>query len=228
MCQVHVFMKAKVSFIILPHCCRHWPCWLCTLGGVSSLTKTLISQSVLCTFAFAFTLALCVKCRRTLKGTLVYHHLPSKSTLLDCCCCCGWLGAAVKAPNWLFDGCCWGAAAEWLWFGGGIVAALAPGGGGNNPGIPPPPPELLGFELPLFLDWNDWNKLKNIVMKEMVTYYTNNECLWVQWYKYFHEVKDEMFHSTRRSRVEWTISSFTEWKYLFHCTNEKTFIICFI
>ena len=58
--------------------------------------------------------------------------------------------------------------------------------------------------------------------------YTNNECLWVQWYKYFHEVKDEMFHSTRRRRVEWNISSFTEWKYLFHCTNEKTFIICFI
>ena len=51
--------------------------------------------------------------------------------------------------------------------------------------------------------------------------YTNNECLWVQWYKYFHEVKDEMFHSTRRSRVEWNISSFTEWKYLFHCMNEK-------
>ena len=52
-------------------------------------------------------------------------------------------------------------------------------------------------------------------------YYTNNECLWLQWYKYFHEVKDEMFHSTRRSRVEWNISSFTEWKYLFHCTSEK-------
>ena len=61
-----------------------------------------------------------------------------------------------------------------------------------------------------------------------VEHYTNNECLWVQWYKYFHEVKDEMFHSTRRSQVEWNISSFTEWKYLFHCTNEKTFIICFI
>ena len=30
-----------------------------------------------------------------------------------------------------------------------------------------------------------------------------------------------MFHSTRRSRVEWNISSFTSWKYLFHCTNEK-------
>ena len=42
--------------------------------------------------------------------------------------------------------------------------------------------------------------------------YTNNECLWVQWSKYFHEnseMKDEMLHSTRRSRVEWYISSFT-------------------
>ena len=36
----------------------------------------------------------------------------------------------------------------------------------------------------------------------------NNECLWVQWYKYFHEVKDEMFHSMMRSQVEWYISSF--------------------
>ena len=63
----------KVSFIILRHCCTHWPCWLRTLGGASSLTKTLISQSALCTFASAFTLvklALCVKGRRTLKGTL--------------------------------------------------------------------------------------------------------------------------------------------------------------
>ena len=33
-----------------------------------------------------------------------------------------------------------------------------------------------------------------------------------------------MFHSMRRSRVEWNISCFTDWKYLFHCTNEKTFI----
>ena len=50
------------------------------------------------------------------------------------------------------------------------------------------------------------------------SYYTNNECLWVQWCKYFHEAWGE---------VEWYISFFTEWKYLFHCTNEKTFNICF-
>ena len=59
----------KVSFIIL----RHWPWWLRAWGGESSLTKMLISQSPLCVFASAFTLitlALCVKCRRTLKGTL--------------------------------------------------------------------------------------------------------------------------------------------------------------
>ena len=30
-----------------------------------------------------------------------------------------------------------------------------------------------------------------------------------------------MFYFTRRSWVEWTISSFTEWKYLFHCMNGK-------
>ena len=59
----------KVSFMILRHCCTHWPCWLRTWGGASSLTKTLISQSALYTFAFAFTLVmqtLCVKCRRSL------------------------------------------------------------------------------------------------------------------------------------------------------------------
>ena len=43
------------------------------MGRASSLTKTIISQSALCTFASAFTLVtlgLCAKCRRTLKGTL--------------------------------------------------------------------------------------------------------------------------------------------------------------
>ena len=62
----------KVPFIILRHCCTHWLCWLRTWGGASSLTKTLISQSALCTFASVFmlvTLALCVKCWRTLKET---------------------------------------------------------------------------------------------------------------------------------------------------------------
>ena len=66
-------LQCKVSFIILRHCRTHWLCWLCTWGGAHSLTKTLFSQSALCTFASAFTLvtlALCVKCRRTLKGTL--------------------------------------------------------------------------------------------------------------------------------------------------------------
>ena len=65
---------SKVSFIILRHCRTHRPCSLCTWGGASSLTKTLISQSALCAFASAFTLvtlALCLKCRRTLKGTLL-------------------------------------------------------------------------------------------------------------------------------------------------------------
>ena len=65
--------ETTVSFIIL-HCRTHWPCWLRTWGGGSSLTKTLISQSASSTFASAFTfvtLALCVKCRRTLEETLV-------------------------------------------------------------------------------------------------------------------------------------------------------------
>ena len=63
----------KVSFIIVQHCRTHWPCWLQTLDGASSLTKTLISQLAPSTFASAFTLvtlALCVTCRRTVKETL--------------------------------------------------------------------------------------------------------------------------------------------------------------
>ena len=42
--------------------------------------------------------------------------------------------------------------------------------------------------------------------------YRNREWLQVQWYRYFHEAKDEMFFSTRRSQVEQNISSITEWK----------------
>ena len=34
-------------------------------------------------------------------------------------------------------------------------------------------------------------------MKDGKKIYTNNERLWVPWCKYFHEMKDEMFHSTR-------------------------------
>ena len=33
----------------------------------------------------------------------------------------------------------------------------------------------------------------------------------MQWQEYFHEGKDGMFYSTRPSRVEWNIPSFTEW-----------------
>ena len=52
-------------------------------------------------------------------------------------------------------------------------------------------------------------------------WYTHNECLWVQWCEYVHELKDGMFYSTRRSRVEWNIPAFNEWTYSHHCTNEK-------
>ena len=65
-------MLLKVSFIILRHYCTHWPCWL---GGASSLTKTLISQSALCTFASASTLvmlALCWNAEGLWKGLKYY------------------------------------------------------------------------------------------------------------------------------------------------------------
>ena len=72
---VEKILKLKVSFIIFRHCRMHWPCWLRTWGGASSLTKMVISQSAPITFASGFTLvtlALCAKCRRTLKG--LYKH----------------------------------------------------------------------------------------------------------------------------------------------------------
>ena len=36
-----------------------------------------------------------------------------------------------------------------------------------------------------------------------VLYCANNQCLWVRWYRYFYEVNDWMFYSTRRSQVEY-------------------------
>ena len=47
----------------------------------------------------------------------------------------------------------------------------------------------------------------------------------MRWFKLFHSMKDETFHSTRWSWVKWYISSFTEWKYLFPLHECKTFII---
>ena len=44
----------------------------------------------------------------------------------------------------------------------------------------------------------------------------------VQWNKYLHSVKDEMFHSTRLHLFEWNISSFTLWKYLYHCFHKHS------
>ena len=79
--MVTALLLSKVSFIILRHCCTHWPCWLRTLGGASSLTKTLISQSGLCTFASAFTLvtlALCVVRGTPTAGVLLHWVIISR------------------------------------------------------------------------------------------------------------------------------------------------------
>ena len=50
--------------------------------------------------------------------------------------------------------------------------------------------------------------------------YTNNECLWVQWFKYFHEMKDEMLNGTFHLSPNENICSIARMK--------KTFIIYFI
>ena len=63
----------------------------------------------------------------------------------------------------------------------------------------------------------------------MKLYKTNNECFsFVQWNKYFNSMKDEMYHSTRLSLVEWNISSFTSWKYLYHCTHKHSLFVYYI
>ena len=93
-CRPH---NPKVSFIILRHYRTHWPCWLRTWGGESSLTKTPISQSALCAFASAFTLvtlALCVKCWRTLKGTLHFKIWPFVYKTVSC------FSRSVILRNW--------------------------------------------------------------------------------------------------------------------------------
>ena len=51
----------------------------------------------------------------------------------------------------------------------------------------------------------------------------------MQWNKYFHSEKDEMYHSTWLHLVEWNISSFTSWTYLYHCTHKHSlFVYCYI
>ena len=47
----------------------------------------------------------------------------------------------------------------------------------------------------------------------------------VQWNKYFHSVKDKMLHSARFRLVKWNISSFTSWKYLYHCTDKHSLFV---
>ena len=47
----------------------------------------------------------------------------------------------------------------------------------------------------------------------------------VQWNKYFHKVKDEIFHSTQLCLIERNISSFTCWKYLYHCTHKHSLFV---
>ena len=43
--------------------------------------------------------------------------------------------------------------------------------------------------------------------------------------KYFHSVKDEMYHSNLLRLIEWNNSSFTLWKYLYHCTHKHSLFV---
>ena len=71
------------------------------------------------------------------------------------------------------------------------------------------------------------NLFKNLSLCIYMLYKTNNVFSFVQWDKYFHSVKDEMYHSTRLRLVEWSISSFTSWKYLYHCTHKHSLFVSY-
>ena len=67
------------------------------------------------------------------------------------------------------------------------------------------------FQLNLFKNLN----LCTSYIKQIMNVFS-----FMQWNKYFHSVKDEMYLSSRLRLVEWNISSFTSWKYLYHCTHK--------
>ena len=69
------------------------------------------------------------------------------------------------------------------------------------------------------------NLFKNLNLCTSYIQQVMNVFSFVQWYKYFHSVKDEMHHSTRPRLVEWNISSFTSWKYLYHCTHKHSLFV---
>ena len=71
------------------------------------------------------------------------------------------------------------------------------------------------------------NLFKNLNLCTSYIKQIMNVFSFVQWNKYFHSVKEEMYHSTRLRLVEWNISSFTSWKYLYHCTHKHSlFVYC--
>ena len=79
-----------------------------------------------------------------------------------------------------------------------------------------------------FVKANSYNAravCKPCMMSPQFPTVTTNVFSFMQWNKYFHSVKDEMFHSTWLHLVEWNISSFTSWKYLYHCTHKHSLFV---
>ena len=79
--------------------------------------------------------------------------------------------------------------------------------------------------LPYFILWLFLlNLFKNLnlctsYIKQMMNVFSFMHCN-----KYFHLVKDEMYHSTQLHLIEWNIPSFTSWKYLYHCTRKHSLL----
>ena len=69
------------------------------------------------------------------------------------------------------------------------------------------------------------NLLKNLNLCTIYIKQIMNVFSFVQWNKYFHSVKDEMYYSTRLCLVECKISFFASWKYLYHCTQKHSLFV---
>ena len=75
------------------------------------------------------------------------------------------------------------------------------------------------------------NLFKNLNLCTSYIKQIMNVFSFVQWYKYFHLGYDPMHGQcmdnawTRLRLVEWNTSSFTSWKYLYHCTHKHSLFV---
>ena len=69
------------------------------------------------------------------------------------------------------------------------------------------------------------NLFKNLNLCTSYIKQVMNVFSFVQWTIYFHSAKDKIFHSTQLRLIDWNISPFTLWKYLYHCTHKHSLFV---